>query len=57
MVSREVPHLRDVARVPQEEEAEAEVVEASLVDRGFQTGEVELLQTVSIVSQLLRSVA
>ena len=51
------PLLRDVARIPKEVVEEAEVVEASIVDRSFQTGEVLLLQTVSIVSQLIRSVA
>ena len=52
--SREVaPLLRAVARVAEDAVEEAEVVEASIVDRSVQTGEGLLLQT---VSQLIRSV-
>ena len=48
--SREVaPLLRAVARVAEDAVEEAEVVEASIVDRSVQTGEGLLLQTVLIV--------
>ena len=48
--SREVaPLLRAIARVAEDAVEEAEVVEASIVDRSVQTGEGLLLQTVLIV--------